>query len=68
MQVHASRLGTEMAITLINDDGRWRFGAWKPLSDRVVAIDPWESDRARRFNTPTYALAYFRARYPEIAD
>jgi hypothetical protein len=68
MQVRASRLGTEMSITLINDDGQWRFGGWRPVTDRVVAVDPWESDRTRRFNTPTYALAYFRARYPEIAD
>jgi hypothetical protein len=68
MQVLASRLGTDMRITLINDDGQWRFGSWSPVDDGVAVVEPSASDRARRFNTPVYALAYFRARYPEIAD
>lgn len=68
MQVLASRLGTDMHITLINDDGRWRFGSWEPVAGGCARLEPSASDRARRFDTPVYALAYFRARYPEIAD
>jgi hypothetical protein len=68
MQVMAARLGTELSITLINDDGGWRFGSWAMLNERLAAQPPSDADRARRFETPVYALAYFRARYPQIAD
>ena len=68
MQVMATRLGTDLSITLINDDGGWRFGSWATLNERSAAVQPSDADRARRFEKPVYALAYFRARYPEIAD
>jgi len=68
MQVMAARLGTDLSITLINDGGSWRFGSWATLHERTAATPPTEADRARRFDTAVYALAYFRARYPEIAD
>lgn len=67
MKVFATRLGTVLSITFVDDGGGWQFGSWTTITDRAPAVQPQADDRSKRFVDVTEALAYFRARYGDVA-
>lgn len=67
MKVFATRLGTALSITFVDDGGGWQFGSWTTVTDRAPSVQPEVADRAKRFDDIAEALAYFRARYSGVA-
>ncbi len=63
MNVLATRLGTQLSITLVDDGSGWRFGSWSTMTNRCPAEQPSGTDRQRRFAEVSDALRYFRERY-----
>lgn len=66
MRVCASRLGTALSVTFVDDGSGWRFDRWTTMADRVPTTQPQDTDRLRRFADISEALAYFRARYGNV--
>ena len=56
-------LSDSVVIVLAFDGGGWRFFDWVDRSGRRLGGAPSRDDRARRFDSPRRALAFFRAGY-----
>jgi hypothetical protein len=65
--VCATRLGSALSVTFVDDGEGWRFERWTTLADRVPAIQPQDIDRYRRFADISEALLYFRQHYRDVA-
>lgn len=68
MKVFATRLGSVLSITFVDDGGGWQFGGWSTVTDRAPAIQPDDVDRLRRFTEVGEAVDYFRSRYRDVAN
>jgi len=67
MNVIATRLGTELSITLVDDGSGWKFVSWSTITNRCPPIQPSGEDRQRRFADVKQALTHFRQHYRDLA-
>jgi hypothetical protein len=66
MNVLATRLSSQLSITLVDDGGGWQFSSWSTVTNRCPPLQPQAAERSKRFASSAEALAYFRRRYGKL--